>query len=83
MRILGLTEKTRIYQASTSELYGLVQEIPQKESTPFVHAPGAPVPGTYETMDTGCSVSPPPAGSASSPNESELGLSRPPKPTAD
>ena len=34
VRILGLT-KTRIYQASTSELYGLVQEIPQKESTPF------------------------------------------------
>ena len=33
--ILGLTSKTRIYQASTSELYGLVQEIPQKESTPF------------------------------------------------
>jgi GDPmannose 4,6-dehydratase len=35
VRILGLTHKTRIYQASTSELYGLVQEIPQKESTPF------------------------------------------------
>ena len=35
VRILGLTEKTRIYQASTSELYGLVQEIPQKETTPF------------------------------------------------
>ena len=35
VRILGLTEKTRIYQASTSELYGLVQETPQKESTPF------------------------------------------------
>lgn len=35
IRILGLTQKTRIYQASTSELYGLVQEIPQKESTPF------------------------------------------------
>ena len=35
VRILGLTKKTRIYQASTSELYGLVQEIPQKESTPF------------------------------------------------
>ncbi len=35
IRILGLTNKTRIYQASTSELYGLVQEIPQKESTPF------------------------------------------------
>ena len=35
VRILGLTNKTRIYQASTSELYGLVQEIPQKEDTPF------------------------------------------------
>ena len=35
VRILGLSEKTRIYQASTSELYGLVQEVPQKESTPF------------------------------------------------
>ena len=35
VRILGLTAKTRIYQASTSELYGLVQETPQKESTPF------------------------------------------------
>ena len=35
VRILGLTEKSRIYQASTSELYGLVQETPQKESTPF------------------------------------------------
>ena len=35
VRLLNLTEKTRIYQASTSELYGMVQEIPQKESTPF------------------------------------------------
>lgn len=35
IRILGLNEKTRFYQASTSELYGLVQEIPQKETTPF------------------------------------------------
>ena len=35
VRMLGLTNKTRIYQASTSELYGLVQEIPQKETTPF------------------------------------------------
>jgi GDPmannose 4,6-dehydratase len=35
VRLLGLTEKTRIYQASTSELYGLVQEVPQSESTPF------------------------------------------------
>jgi GDPmannose 4,6-dehydratase len=35
IRILGLQNKTRFYQASTSELYGLVQESPQKESTPF------------------------------------------------
>lgn len=35
IRILGLEKKVRFYQASTSELYGLVQEIPQKESTPF------------------------------------------------
>lgn len=35
IRILGLEKKTRFYQASTSELYGLVQEVPQKESTPF------------------------------------------------
>lgn len=35
VRLLGLAEKTKIYQASTSELYGLVQEVPQKETTPF------------------------------------------------
>ena len=35
IRILGLEKKSRFYQASTSELYGLVQEIPQKETTPF------------------------------------------------
>jgi len=35
VRLLGLTEKTRIYQASTSELYGLVQAVPQSEATPF------------------------------------------------
>ena len=35
VRLLGLTEKTRIYQASTSELYGKVQEVPQTEKTPF------------------------------------------------
>lgn len=35
IRILGFTKKTRFYQASTSELYGLVQETPQKETTPF------------------------------------------------
>ena len=35
VRLLGLVKKTRVYQASTSELYGLVQEIPQKETTPF------------------------------------------------
>jgi len=35
VRLLGMEDKVRIYQASTSELYGLVQEIPQKETTPF------------------------------------------------
>lgn len=35
IRLLGLTKKTKIYQASTSELYGLVQEVPQSEKTPF------------------------------------------------
>ncbi|HEY0680090.1 MAG TPA: GDP-mannose 4,6-dehydratase, partial [Chitinophagaceae bacterium] len=35
VRLLGLTKKTKIYQASTSELYGLVQETPQSERTPF------------------------------------------------
>jgi GDPmannose 4,6-dehydratase len=35
IRILGLEKKTRFYQASTSELFGLVQEVPQKETTPF------------------------------------------------
>ncbi|WP_291862013.1 GDP-mannose 4,6-dehydratase [Marinilabilia sp.] len=35
IRLLGLTQKTRFYQASTSELYGLVQEVPQTEKTPF------------------------------------------------
>jgi GDPmannose 4,6-dehydratase len=35
VRLLGLAEKTRVYQASTSELYGLVQQVPQSETTPF------------------------------------------------
>lgn len=35
VRLLGLTDRTRIYQASTSELYGLVQQVPQSEQTPF------------------------------------------------
>jgi GDPmannose 4,6-dehydratase len=35
VRLLGMIQKTKIYQASTSELYGLVQEVPQKETTPF------------------------------------------------
>jgi len=35
VRLLGLTEKTKVYQASTSELFGLAQEFPQKETTPF------------------------------------------------
>ena len=39
IRILGLEKKTRFYQASTSELYGLVQEVPQRESKPFYPRP--------------------------------------------
>src|SRR5665213_244241 len=35
VRLLGLTKKTKVYQASSSELYGLVQQIPQSEITPF------------------------------------------------
>lgn len=35
VRLLGLVEKTKVYQASTSELYGLVQQVPQSETTPF------------------------------------------------
>jgi GDPmannose 4,6-dehydratase len=35
VRLLGLEQKTKVYQASTSELYGLVQEVPQSEKTPF------------------------------------------------
>ena len=35
VRLLNLTKKTKVYQASTSELFGLVQEVPQKETTPF------------------------------------------------
>jgi hypothetical protein len=38
IRMFGLTKKTRFYQASMSEFYGLVQEIPQKETTPFINA---------------------------------------------
>lgn len=36
VRILGMEKKTKIYQASTSELFGMVQEVPQKETTPFI-----------------------------------------------
>ena len=42
IRLLGMVEKTRIYQASTSELYGMVREVPQTERTPFY--PGAHTP---------------------------------------
>src|SRR5210317_489803 len=35
VRLLGLTKKTKVYQASTSELYGMVQQVPQNEKTPF------------------------------------------------
>ena len=40
VRLLGMEDKVRIYQASTSELYGLIQEVPQTETTPFY--PGSP-----------------------------------------
>ena len=50
IRILGLEKKTKFYQASTSELFGLVQEIPQKETTPFY--PRSLCPQSY--MRTGC-----------------------------
>ena len=43
IRILKLEKKTRFYQASTSELYGLVQEVPQRETTPF-YPRSAPMP---------------------------------------
>ena len=66
VRLLGLTEKTRIYQASTSELYGLVQEVPQSERTPFY--PRSPygvakLYGYWITVNYRCSTySPRPAG---------------------
>ena len=41
VRLLGLTKKTKVYQASTSELYGLVQEVPQTEKPLFIRAPPA------------------------------------------
>jgi len=47
IRTLGLTKKTKFYQASTSELYGLVQEIPQKETTPFYLRSPYPVAKLY------------------------------------
>ena len=50
IRILGLERKTRFYQASTSEMFGLVQEIPQKETTPF--CPRSPY-GPPRSMPTG------------------------------
>ena len=37
IRLLGLSDKTKFYQASTSELYGMAQEVPQNEKTPFIH----------------------------------------------
>ena len=55
-RILGLTKKTKVYQASTSELYGKVEEVPQKETTPFhpyFQAPNDPaVPLQYDLLPT-------------------------------
>ena len=49
VRLLGLTKKTKIYQASTSELYGLVQEVPQSETTPFTRARLMPWPSSTAT----------------------------------
>ena len=49
VRMLGLTSKTRIYQASTSELYGLVQEVPQKESPPSIHVAHTALPSYTPT----------------------------------
>lgn len=49
IRILGLEKKTRFYQASTSELYGLVQETPQKETTPSTRAAPTPWPSCTAT----------------------------------
>ena len=56
VRILGLTKKTKIYQASTSELYGKVEEVPQNENTPFhPYSPYAVAKqyGFWITKDTG------------------------------
>src|SRR4028119_2506789 len=47
VRILGLTKKTKVYQASTSELYGLVQAVPQSETTPFYPRPPYAVATSY------------------------------------
>ena len=52
IRILGLEKKTRFYQASTSELYGLVQETPQKETTPFYPRSPYAVSYTHLTLPT-------------------------------
>jgi GDPmannose 4,6-dehydratase len=51
IRILGMEKKTRFYQASTSELYGKVQEVPQSEKTPFY--PRAPPMPAQSCMHTG------------------------------
>ena len=49
VRLLGLEQKTRIYQASTSELYGLVQEIPRRRQHPFIRAVPTPWPSFTAT----------------------------------
>jgi len=51
VRILGLEQKTKIYQASTSELYGLVQEVPQNEKTPFYPRSPYAVAKLYALLD--------------------------------
>ena len=56
IRFLGLEKKTRFYQASTSELYGLVQEIPQKETTPNCTPTGSPLTTANPTACTPVTV---------------------------
>ena len=51
IRLLGFSDKTKFYQASTSELYGLVQEVPQRESTPFYPRSPYAVAKLYRLLD--------------------------------
>ena len=58
IRMLGLEKKTRFYQASTSELFGKVQEIPQTEKTPFYPRSPTPVPSSIPTGSRSITVKP-------------------------